>query len=427
MSSPLDITELLDHIIDFLDSSANLRACALVQRSWVHLAQSRIFASVNFTPQNEDFGRLLAALDTSPHLVASISTLSVDRVNIARAPADFHRISALGYTCLTHLVLFALPSISTPQIFSSIKTLVGTQSLTSVLLDGTFLTPAQSFDVWDGCSTNIRRLAYAPPRAAAAFNASNCNPAQLTKKVKLDSIFYVGPVWWFNHPSSQFDVSSLRALKWFGGAELPGDILHAARNSLECLSVNVLPTPHSPVDLSPFRHLKRLEICASLTCPSLPNLCKTIQFIAAQSHATLEVLRFSIDVEWTVSALSAGAEGSGDTDAGICALVEFGRRIEDELQLDAGGKSAKFAVLRRVDVSMPIPAPALVKGCGEYFPGMSLNKEGGVFTAATAAVSSRPSSSANNLLPYQSSDPDCVPKITIPGAYTTKHGSEAIL
>ncbi|KAJ7616099.1 hypothetical protein FB45DRAFT_935277 [Roridomyces roridus] len=373
MTSALGIAEVLDHIIEFLDSSSDWRACALVQRSWVQLAQSRIFASVNFTSQNDDFGRLLAVLDTSPHLVSSISTLSVDRINIARAPADFHRISALGYTCLTHLVLFGLPTISAPHIFSSIKTLVGIQSLTSVLLDGTFLTPAQSFDIWDGCSASIRRLAYAPPRAAASFNASN--PGQLTKKVRLDSIFYVGPVWWFNHPNSRFDVSSLRALKWFGGAELPADILHAARNSLECLSVNVLPTPHSPVDLFPFRHLKRLEICTSLTCPSLPNLCKTIQSLPAQSHASLEVLRFSIDIESTVPPPSAGSDGSWDTDTGICALVEFGRRIEDELQLDAGGQSAKFPALRRVDVSMPIPTPALVKECGEYFR-MSVNKEG---------------------------------------------------
>ncbi|KAJ7088080.1 hypothetical protein B0H15DRAFT_1022636 [Mycena belliarum] len=75
--------ELLIHIIEFLgDSFADLRACALVSRSFVHAAQSQIFQEISFGfgaasvfEADRRSNRLLETLHAAPHLAQHVRWL----------------------------------------------------------------------------------------------------------------------------------------------------------------------------------------------------------------------------------------------------------------------------------------------------------------------------------------------------------------
>ncbi|KAJ7075221.1 hypothetical protein B0H15DRAFT_867569, partial [Mycena belliarum] len=75
--------ELLIHIVEFLsDSPADLRACALVSRSFVHAAQSQIFQEISFgfgytsvLEEDRRSNRLLETLHGAPHLAQHVRRL----------------------------------------------------------------------------------------------------------------------------------------------------------------------------------------------------------------------------------------------------------------------------------------------------------------------------------------------------------------
>lgn len=48
-SSPFDIQELIDYFLwdDVYPNRADLRACALVYRSWVYVVQAQLFEEIN--------------------------------------------------------------------------------------------------------------------------------------------------------------------------------------------------------------------------------------------------------------------------------------------------------------------------------------------------------------------------------------------
>ncbi|KAJ7746426.1 hypothetical protein B0H14DRAFT_3605951 [Mycena olivaceomarginata] len=86
--SPLGISELLNQCIGLLhESPSDLAACALVSRSWVPAAQSRIFKSLSITApstaQNTRlWSRCQATLRGSPHLIRYIHSLSVSSTSM---------------------------------------------------------------------------------------------------------------------------------------------------------------------------------------------------------------------------------------------------------------------------------------------------------------------------------------------------------
>ncbi|KAJ7087430.1 hypothetical protein C8R44DRAFT_30651 [Mycena epipterygia] len=89
--SPLALQELIDYCIDFLfASAANLKACALVSRSWTQPAQMHLFnlivlGSSGYTHGETGLltltrarcGRLFEAFASSPRLVGSIESLQI--------------------------------------------------------------------------------------------------------------------------------------------------------------------------------------------------------------------------------------------------------------------------------------------------------------------------------------------------------------
>ncbi|KAJ7608177.1 hypothetical protein FB45DRAFT_1067564 [Roridomyces roridus] len=67
MDNTLQISELIAHIIQYVDPPQHLGACALVARGWVHPAQPRIFSDITISTGDEERGtphiqRLLAGI-----------------------------------------------------------------------------------------------------------------------------------------------------------------------------------------------------------------------------------------------------------------------------------------------------------------------------------------------------------------------------
>ncbi|KAJ7779745.1 hypothetical protein B0H16DRAFT_1499736 [Mycena metata] len=95
--TPFAIQELVDLCIDFVCYlPADLAACALVSRSWVHTAQRRLFAEVRIQPEL-GWSRLQDALHRSPHLIRHIHHLEL----IATLPS----ICGFPFTHISSIVI----------------------------------------------------------------------------------------------------------------------------------------------------------------------------------------------------------------------------------------------------------------------------------------------------------------------------------
>jgi hypothetical protein len=76
---PLDIPELIEACLGFLNSSADLAACALVNRSWRYAVQPYCFRDINLGPTdtNRKFRQFLDILSISPHISSFVVRLTL--------------------------------------------------------------------------------------------------------------------------------------------------------------------------------------------------------------------------------------------------------------------------------------------------------------------------------------------------------------
>ncbi|KAJ7493028.1 hypothetical protein B0H11DRAFT_2228357 [Mycena galericulata] len=321
---PFQILELVDHTLGFLDAAEDFRACALVSRSWVYPAQSRIFAEI----------------EASPHLVGFISCLTIRNVEVIQL-SHLEALSLLPYKRLATLIVFGVRLL---EAYLPIQRLLRIPSLTSVTMLCIFLEKEMSFRVWEGCSGNIRHLTHFTHVGGVTGGSSQASAGAHHKRIKLHSL--VDPNGspdfesWFNHPLCPFDVSALKAYKFHRVEDqLPGE-LSGSRKTVE---VAAIAPVLCAINLSVFRRLVQLEI-SSLGRGSDFDFM-SIRTIAPENRAHLEAIRFLFPRYRDTASASS--------------LLNLDRQIS--------GIQDDFPNLKIVEVVVRLPTPTLTKSVDEYF------------------------------------------------------------
>ncbi|KAJ7073437.1 hypothetical protein B0H15DRAFT_869062 [Mycena belliarum] len=161
-ASPLSVQELLDRCIDFLykldpdKSELDLRACALVSRSWASAAQPRLFEQISFLDLGMDsWPKLQTTLQSTPHLIPYIRRLHI----IADISLDlFSSICSFPFTHLSRVFVTAISEPLSGPIALALRQLVSAPSLEGVALKCVVRQPAWLHQIWDVCSPRITWL-----------------------------------------------------------------------------------------------------------------------------------------------------------------------------------------------------------------------------------------------------------------------------
>ncbi|KAJ7453861.1 hypothetical protein FB451DRAFT_665770 [Mycena latifolia] len=214
--SPFDLGELVQRCIEFLgNSDSDLRACALVSRSWVYGAQSCIFRDIRFTSYSDDtesaWNRLQQILHRSPHLVHHIRQLHLK--SGAVSDAAFSTICSLPFTQLSYVDIDLTDDVPGLGV-TTVEQLLSLTSLRRLrIVTPPLVTVNELFQLWDRCSHNIRHLelAYLQPSGALmdSFPPRRSTPIAL-HSLRIPSLRYIAD--WLMHNRCPLDISHLKIL-----------------------------------------------------------------------------------------------------------------------------------------------------------------------------------------------------------------------
>ncbi|KAJ6535507.1 hypothetical protein B0H19DRAFT_1271258 [Mycena capillaripes] len=152
---PLTVQELVDHCLGFLgDSAPDLKACALVSRSWVFTAQSHLFrefsigmmspfgaGSITFRPCARLWERFSQTLDASPRLIRHVRDLKLQLKPVDIAV--FSQICSFPFTHVDNVFVWVLGDSSSAPTLRRMK------------LRGFFSEPRHFMLMWGQCSPSV--------------------------------------------------------------------------------------------------------------------------------------------------------------------------------------------------------------------------------------------------------------------------------
>ncbi|KAJ7651264.1 hypothetical protein FB45DRAFT_1078922 [Roridomyces roridus] len=265
----LAIPELLDLILGFLHNTKDLRACALVNHSWVSPSQSRIFSHVDimrvdyndesfprvpgryagrFSKPNAQLARLVVALNRSPYLIPLIVTLSTESLWHAK-PDSLKAFCAIPFTRLTTLRIHVSLAFSfTYSEAEAVQKLLNFPTIVSVSIKCLFAEAVDFLRMWEGCSESIKHVSFScgvefPVPGSGSERDRNLGD-HTRRRIKLDSFGtsdISGNVQnWLQHPLCPFDISDITALQptFSEGRPDPGSyVLAQVRESIQLLSI----------------------------------------------------------------------------------------------------------------------------------------------------------------------------------------------
>ncbi|KAJ7488327.1 hypothetical protein FB451DRAFT_1391270 [Mycena latifolia] len=280
MDSPLDIQELLDHCIGFLhDSILDLRACTLVSRSWVSPAQSRIFRKLSIgaeyrdpVPNQHVWERLHNILESSPHLIGHIHDVDLYPRSLSRE--TFAAVCNFPFTQLrsAYIMPFRIDSAAA----TALQQLLSHPNLRRTRIVCHFEDPSNLQQIFDRCPAELNHIHLQCVTPLTAWPGSRLST-------------------WLTQDFLPFDFSGLKVLS------LSTDTAIVHWRSL----VPVLPTlevfdfvageNHPPIDLSSFRNLTLLRVCAQ-TAAAWWRTIDALSTITASHRIRTIVLRGNLDV-----------------------------------------------------------------------------------------------------------------------------------
>ncbi|KAJ7935805.1 hypothetical protein B0H13DRAFT_1947248 [Mycena leptocephala] len=164
--SPLDIQELLDHCVSFLPKSTpDLRACALVARSWLVVAQSHLFRAPHITQRAVKYSdrRLLRLHDTllaAPHLLQHVRELAVEKDGDGChviTETTFAKLCNLRFTHLKSASISVTEHLSIPLALA-LQQLLSTPTLCRLKLNMTLRHLSTFIQIWERCTSTLRHL-----------------------------------------------------------------------------------------------------------------------------------------------------------------------------------------------------------------------------------------------------------------------------
>ncbi|KAJ7478546.1 hypothetical protein FB451DRAFT_185211 [Mycena latifolia] len=296
--SPLRIEELIEQCIEFLcDSPADLKACALVSRSWTSAAQGHLFKEIAIGGlfSAVSWPQLQQILRGSPYLIRHIRCLQLDTQGLPQE--SFSAICNLPFTHLRQVTIYH--TSSTNPFGLAIQQLLSLPSLTRAKLVAHFITPSRFLQIWERVSPSIRHLKLycyrhpSSPRTPRPIPDSRSAPVAL-ESLELPSLEYIND--WLLHDLCPLDVSRLRFLSIASFHEplLRSAKFAAAFRTLEVLDLS-LGKSDAMVDISTLPNLSVLRLCA-MHAPMLLNTVSTIPASSRIRH--IFIWRSSFDRQW---------------------------------------------------------------------------------------------------------------------------------
>ncbi|KAJ7501146.1 hypothetical protein B0H11DRAFT_1993809 [Mycena galericulata] len=296
---PLDIQELVDHTIGYLDQYPDLTACALVSRSWVDAAQVQLFREIHldldWSSANESRWSLLyATLTLSPRLIRYIQRLYIK-------PSRMHAgvFSAICVFPFAHL-LDVFVSSERDIVMSdamSLQSLFSLPTLRRIGLTGEFMDPAVFLNIWARCSRSVRHLNL--QALQRVYDEFGTIPPLEEFPIPLKSlrIEYTECVEdWLVHDHCCFDLSRLKLLSLHSNIHLlRSPAFQRAFESIEALDFQIVDfNITKAVDLSAFPNLSVLRITCRAPNP-LPLILPVFSTIAPTNriHTIALVASFS--------------------------------------------------------------------------------------------------------------------------------------
>lgn len=231
---PFGVQELVDHCIGFLvgstkekqRTSADLRSCALVARSWVQTSQRHLFATIIFpikpitdiTPPPDYYretanirtSQLLEAWDASPHLARYTKSLAISLEKV-----DFEKLLRVCHVPFTHLSYLSLSGYSaiSSDTSSAVRQLLRLPSLISVTQVCRFQDRDALLDMWEHCSPSIEHITlfcFSPEETHTGREPAD------NSRLRLKSLNILSSAnndwWWQDGVYSPFDLSALKSL-----------------------------------------------------------------------------------------------------------------------------------------------------------------------------------------------------------------------
>ncbi|KAJ7473835.1 hypothetical protein B0H11DRAFT_2195505 [Mycena galericulata] len=337
-ANPLDISELVDHTISFLISPDDFRACALVSRSWVHPAQSRIFSEIKIISSDQLLSRLLAILEDSPHLAGFISALTIRIVAIV--PSYLSRLSLLPYRRLTALSIGCGNHLGFEESLA-LQQILSVPSLISAAFSCAFERREDFLRIWERCSVNIKHYSHWPVIDGPSPQESIGHAFTAPKRVKLESLdcfSFKRCELLLEDARCPFNISGLKAFSWSVTDEVHDGLPATAYAKVEIISINLFSHPY---DLSGFQRLAQVKLTTDGR--QVSSDLDTIRTMHLQNRDRLEAIQVRI---YSVDNITTWI----DLDSEIFML------------------QSDFHNLKIVEIVTMMETPTLTKGVEEYFP-----------------------------------------------------------
>ncbi|KAJ7689336.1 hypothetical protein B0H17DRAFT_640933 [Mycena rosella] len=272
-ASPMAVQELVDYCIDFLFASPpDLKACALVSRSWTRTSQMHLFTHIVIGSSGYSYGqttflalsrtrctRLFAVLAASPRLLSCIESL---QIHLDTVPHDILvAISVFPFVRLQRITVSG--NWVARAAIGAVRDLLSLETLTAISISGNFGSLWEFVQVLECCSPNIRDLAFCSVRIAP-FNLLTYSDPSDRRRIEIDCL----DIWWsdgihdwLNSPQCPFDFTHLKQLRLNENTSLPQWLAFAPSvPGVEHLQFQAqIPGP-SLIDLTPFTNLKSIEV-----------------------------------------------------------------------------------------------------------------------------------------------------------------------
>ncbi|KAJ7697206.1 hypothetical protein B0H17DRAFT_1328937 [Mycena rosella] len=278
------VQELVDPCIGLLESASDLRASALVSRSWAYPAQSHIFSEITLSyadlPETERLcSRFQDTLHTSPHLTRHVRRLYIhaDRLSIEK----FAEICTFAFTHLESVLVTGIADLTLSHAIA-LQQLISLPTITSVKL-GCRTELSVFFQIWDRCSPSIRDLFLIfTLQSTETFTPISHPPSSHIRLESLRIPIADGALDWLRHEMCPFELSGLKGLSINDSTEALGwDIFVPVLSSIGLLEF--VPTSFKPlVDLSSLSNLVEIRITLWTDIQRAPTL-DTLSTITA-SH-----------------------------------------------------------------------------------------------------------------------------------------------
>ncbi|KAK7046369.1 hypothetical protein R3P38DRAFT_3257736 [Favolaschia claudopus] len=262
--NPLQIQELLDLCIGSLSTTTDLLSCALVARSWVDPAQSRLFRVPHETKGSFSYADGVAlqfcnVLTDSPHLLHHVRELYIDEAELE--PSVIDRLCNVPFPNLDTLTVDVEDPKESAKQYQPLLSIPTMRTL-SLITDDTFSSCVPFIAL---CPT-LRHLSVTCESfdgdGEDAGQEEDDEDAKSKKRLaKLPAIQLTSLAFDLSFPQKDIhplDLSNLKALVYYSmGSNHWGNLPLAAEKTIEFLDVELCPTG---LDLTRFKNLRIVRL-----------------------------------------------------------------------------------------------------------------------------------------------------------------------